>query len=259
MQLSVPGFGDLTAAIGSSPEDVLAAVVEASQDAVLVCDRQGAVVAGDDTAVRLFGYPTVELVGRALASLFAGRFAADLAQLMDLAGAGARAARLEGEAVRRDGLPVPVVLSCSAVPAGPTGSGAVVVVVRDVTEQRITQATLAEVHARLRDGEARSHVGSWLWDRRTGAVQWSVEFHRLHGLDPLEFGGTFDDYLLAVDPADRAGLKAALDAAVSSGRPFELEYRPALRPVRLQVQAWAALGSEGDVVGLHGVGRPCTA
>ena len=27
--------------------------------------------------------------------------------------------------------------------------------------------------------------GSWLWDVRTGTVQWSTEFHRIHDLDPL--------------------------------------------------------------------------
>ena len=69
------------------------------------------------------------------------------------------------------------------------------VVARDVTEQHLAQATLAEIDARLEEAEALSHVGSWLWDLRTGAVQWSTEFHRIHGIDPLDFAGTFESYM----------------------------------------------------------------
>ena len=76
-----------------------------------------------------------------------------------------------------------------------------VVVARDVTEQHLAQATLAEIDARLEEAEALSHVGSWLWDLRTGAVQWSAEFHRIHGVDPLDFAGTFDAYMGRIMPA----------------------------------------------------------
>lgn len=71
-------------------------------------------------------------------------------------------------------------------------SWCLVAVVRDITEQRLARAILAEVEFRLREGEALSHIGSWLWDLRTGAVQWSTEFHRIHGVDPFDFDGTFD-------------------------------------------------------------------
>ena len=47
----------------------------------------------------------------------------------------------------------------------------------------------------MEEGEALAHIGSWLWDLRTGAVQWSAEFHRIHGVDPLDFDGTFESHL----------------------------------------------------------------
>lgn len=239
-----------------APDDVLEAVVEASQDAVVICNPAGEVVTWDETAARLFGYPVDTVVGRTLASLFADHFTAEVVALMARVATGQRVARFEGEAVREDGLPVPVALSLSSVLSGPTGGGAIVVVARDVTEQRLAQATLAEVDARLRDGEALAHVGSWLWDRRTDVVQWSVEFHRLHGVDPLDFGGTLDDYLAEVDHEDRPRLKAAMEAAVVSGRPFELQYRLASDgEARVLIQAQPTIGSAGGVVGLRGVGR----
>ena len=91
-----------------------------------------------------------------------------------------------------------------------------VVIGHDVTEQRPAQATLAEVDARMVEAETLAwHIGSWLWDLRTGAVQWSAEFHRMHGVDPLEFAGTLESYLALVHPDDRDPLRAAM---VESGR-----------------------------------------
>ena len=80
---------------------------------------------------------------------------------------------------------------------------AAVLIGRDITEQRLAQASLAEVEARVRESEALANVGSWLWDLRTGTVQWSDEFHRIHGVDPLDFDGTLEAHL-ALDPPRRS-------------------------------------------------------
>jgi PAS domain-containing protein len=85
-----------------------------------------------------------------------------------------------------------------------------VVIARDVTEQHLAQATLAEIDARMEEGEALAHIGSWLWDLRTGAVQWSAEFHRIHGVDPLDFDGTFESHLGLIHPEDRDRVRAAM-------------------------------------------------
>ena len=119
---------------------------------------------------------------------------------------------------------------------------ALVVVVRDVTEQRLAQATLAEVEGRLEEGEALAHVGSWLWDVRTGAVQWSNEFHRIHGVDPLDFDGTFESHVDVIHPEDRERVRAELDGSASSGCTFIDTYRVVrpdgeIRVVRVRAQA----------------------
>jgi PAS domain S-box-containing protein len=137
----------------------------------------------------------------------------------------------------------------------------VVVIARDVTEQRLDQATLAELDARLDAGEALGHVGSWLWDLRTGTVQWSAELHRIHGVEPVNFDGTFESHLGLVHPADRDHVRAALERSITSGRAYEGEYR-VLRPdqqVRvLHVLARPTIGSTGMAVGLRGIGQDVT-
>jgi PAS domain-containing protein len=78
-----------------------------------------------------------------------------------------------------------------------------VIVARDIPEQRLAQASLAEIETRVRESEALASVGSWLWDRRTGAVQWSDEFHSIHGVEPLDFDGTIEAHLRTIHPDDR--------------------------------------------------------
>ncbi len=136
-----------------------------------------------------------------------------------------------------------------------------VVVARDVTEQHLAQATLAEIDARLEEGEALSHVGSWLWDLRTGAVQWSAEFYRIHGIDPLDFPGTFESYMERIEHADSDRVRAAMSESVESSRPLDLEYRvrhPDEKVHVVRVHANPTLGSDGRAVGLRGIGQDVT-
>ncbi len=104
-------------------------------------------------------------------------------------------------------------------------------------------------------------MGSWLWDRRTGAVQWSTEFHRIHGVDPFEFDGTLTCHLESIHPDDREDIGKQMEDSVASARPFESEYR-ILRPdgvVRvLKVRAHPSMGSDGAAVGLRGIGQDVT-
>ena len=85
------------------------------------------------------------------------------------------------------------------------GCCGIVGVARDITEQRLAQAALAETEARLREAEALAHVGRWLWDVGSGAVQWSEELHRIHGIDPRDFDGTLEAHLVPCIPMTSRG------------------------------------------------------
>ena len=104
-------------------------------------------------------------------------------------------------------------------------------------------------------------MGSWLWDIRTGAVQWSVEFHRIHAVDPSRFDGTLEAHLAPIYADDVERVRRGMQGSVASGRPFEAEYR-IVRPddeVRVvDVRAQPMIGSDGAVVGLRGIGQDVT-
>lgn len=244
-----------------SPAVLLDAFVETSDDAMVSHDAVGNVTTWSQTAERLFGYHAEEILGEPYASLFPDHVRDDVRAVIDTVMAGDRVKHFETEILRKDGMPVPISMSLCPVHDDDGVPVASVLIARDITEQRLAQATLAEVEARVRESEAMAHVGSWLWDLRTGAVQWSDEFHRIHGIDPLDFDGTFESHIATVHPADQHRVRAGIEHAVATGRPFEDEYR-VVRPddeIRIvHARAQPTVGSAGDVLGLRGIGQDVT-
>jgi PAS domain S-box-containing protein len=172
--------------------------------------------------------------------------------------AGEKVTHFESEIVRADGMPMPVWLSLCPVFGEDPRPQAAVVIVRDVTEQHLAQAALSEVESRLEEAETLARVGSWLWDLRTGAVQWSTEFHRIHGVDPMDFDGTFDSHIRLVHPDDREMVRTAMDRSLATARPLDCRYRVVCPDHQIRVvhvRAQPAIGSSGTPVGLRGIGR----
>ncbi|MFP6731417.1 MAG: PAS domain-containing protein [Alphaproteobacteria bacterium] len=60
-------------------------------------------------------------------------------------------------------------------------------------------------------------------------MHWSDETCRIFGLDPEEFGATYDAFLDAVHPDDRALVVDKTNNLIASREPYSIEYR-LLRP-----------------------------
>jgi len=230
---------------------------ELAEDAIITCDDHALVTSWNPAAQRLFGVDAREVLGRPWEDLFPEVRRQELRAVMAMVRSGDRITRFEAEMQRPDGMPVPLELSLCALGEPGADPGAVVIA-RDVTEQRLAQAALAEMEARLEESEALAHLGSWLWDVRTGAVQWSAELHRITGVDPLGFEGTLAAHLAVVHAGDRDRLESAMRAAIAHGRGFEIDVR-VVRPGGelngVQVRAQPTFDSSGTAVGLRGTAR----
>jgi PAS domain S-box-containing protein len=240
---------------------ILEAFVETSEDAVFSQNPEGEITTWNRSSERIFGYPRDEILGQPSTILFPEHLQSETQQVFDTVVAGDRVDHYETEIKRKDGMPIPISLSLCPLFHTHGRLMASVLIARDVTEQRLAQATLAEIETRIREGEALAHVGSWLWDVRTGTVQWTDELHRIHGVDPLDFEGTLDAHIDRIHAEDQARVWRGLAEAVASGRPFEDEYR-IIRPggeLRwVYARAEPTVGSAGDVVGLRGIGQDVT-
>ena len=250
-----------TSPIEVAPEALLSAIIDSSDDAIFTFDLVGRISFWSATAERVFGRRAEEILGGHLNVLFPKHLIDEVQTVMGTVMSGQRVRHFETEILRPDGMPLPVLLTLSPLFAGAETPSGFVVIARDVTEQRLAQATLAEVDARMEEGEALAHIGSWLWDLRTGVVQWSYEFHRIHGIDPLDFDGTFDSYLGLIHPDDRDTVRAAMLESVESGRRLDVEYRvemPSMQIHVVQVRGQPTFGSAETAVGLRGIGHDVT-
>ncbi len=85
--------------------------------------------------------------------------------------------------------------------------------------------TLLENERRLNEAQKIAHLGNWDWNPVTDELYWSDEVYRIFGLNPLEFGATYDAFLNYVHPDDRGDVDNAVKEALLDGEPYEVDYR----------------------------------
>ncbi len=212
-------------------------------------------------AERIFGYSEDDVVGQPLRMLVPLHLRADLDSVEERVAAGERVDRVVTEIQRKDGMRIPIALSISPISNSSGAYAGAIAVAQELTEIRLAQAALAEAEERFQEWEALAHVGRWLWDIGTDAVQWSDELHRMHGVDPRDFDGTLEAHLNVIHPDDRERIGSLITGAVTTSRSFEDEYRVvgADEVTRwFAVRAEPTVGSSGDVVGVRGVSHDIT-
>ncbi len=67
-------------------------------------------------------------------------------------------------------------------------------------------------------------IGTWEWSVAEGTLSWSDELHRIFGV-PGTFEPTFEAFLGAVHPDDRARTAQAIEHALVSRQPFRFDHR----------------------------------
>jgi PAS domain S-box-containing protein len=121
--------------------------------------------------------------------------------------------------------------------------------------------SLAESEGYLLGARKLVHMGSWVWDVRTGKQEWSDERYRIFGLTPGEIEPTYDLAIGFVHPADRQKVESAFDDAFKGIRPFDMEYRIVRKDgtVRfLHSICSIVFDADGEPAIVHGIGKDIT-
>ena len=72
-----------------------------------------------------------------------------------------------------------------------------------------------------------AELGTWTWDMASGCTIWDARLEAMHGLAPGGFGGTYDDWLEALYPDDRAECVERVERALADPGPYILLHRTA--------------------------------
>ncbi|HEX9262159.1 MAG TPA: PAS domain S-box protein [Candidatus Bathyarchaeia archaeon] len=96
----------------------------------------------------------------------------------------------------------------------------------EMAERKKAEEELRESEKSLSRSQEIAHLGSWELDLATNRLSWSDEVYRIFGLKPQEFEATYEAFLVAVHPDDRAAVDAAYSSSLVEGRDtYEIEHR----------------------------------
>ena len=130
--------------------DILAAIVESSDDAIVAKDLHGTIVAWNRGAERIYGYTAAEIVGKSIAILIPPDHPDELGDINERIARGQRVEHHETVRVTKDRRRLDISLSVSPVR---DAAGVVIgasTIARDITAQTRDVRNLQESEARLR-------------------------------------------------------------------------------------------------------------
>ncbi len=202
-------------------ERFLDMVLATSLDAFWVVDNTGQLLEANDAACSMLGFTREELLARGIGDVEEAMGAEEIADRMqEMVRAGG--ARFESRHRRRDGRIIEVDVSATVLPFG---GGRVVAFIRDITERRRAERTLQASQERLQEAQRLAHLGNWELDLQTGVLSWSEEIFRIFEIDPARFGASYEAFLAAIHPGDRAAVDAAYQRSLETRAPYEITHR----------------------------------
>ena len=91
-------------------------------------------------------------------------------------------------------------------------------------KRRRVEEALQRSEANLAQAQQIAHLGSWDWDIVRNTLHWSDEIYRIFGLEPQQFGATYEAFLNSVHPDDRAFVQKCMNEALYENKPYNIEH-----------------------------------
>lgn len=224
------------------------AILDATMDSVLLIETDGKIVAANFALAQFFGYSTEELVGKNAYDFFDK----DLVKIRRRNAAevitGGKPVFYEDESSGR-------VITYAIYPMLDDGGNVVRLAIfgKDISERKHADQQLKLSESELKKAQSYAHVGSWIWDIKSGHLQWSDEIYTIFGISRENFNGKLEEVVArAIHPDDREKVERSNLSVMNEGKPIPLEYR-ILHPDGSERVVWAEAGElERDEIG-----NPC--
>ncbi|MFA7382039.1 MAG: PAS domain S-box protein [Desulfurivibrionaceae bacterium] len=139
---------------------------------------------------------------------------------------------------------------------------------RDITARKQAEAELCRNQeqalrreALLNESQRLGQIGNWDLDAATGAIWWSDEYCRLFGYEPGQSCPSQEDHLKAYMPESAAQLATAMQRAMATGEPYQLELelsQPTAMARWIMARGEAKRNASGIIQGLRGTAQNIT-
>jgi len=134
-------------------------------------------------------------------------------------------------------------------------------IIRDVTESRRAEEALRRSEASLAEAQRIAHLGNWDWDIIRDDLHWSDEIYRIFGLQPQEFGATYEAFLASVHPDDKEFVISSVNKTLFEKEPFSIDHRIVLPDGAVRIvheQAEATFDKDGRAIKMLGTVQDIT-
>ncbi|MGK2930011.1 MAG: SpoIIE family protein phosphatase [Acidimicrobiales bacterium] len=113
---------------------------------------------------------------------------------------------------------------------------------------------------RLRLAIESGDLGVWTWDVASGRVEWSDRLHKIYGLEPGSFDGTYEAYLDLIHPEDRDVSRDTIRQNTSDQNSHHTLHRTITPDGDVRwVEGWGApIVEDGELAAMTGVARDVT-
>lgn len=210
---------------GTAIEGFFRRVAESSNEAIWVCDNDGTTIFANAKMADLMGYSLAEMAHMTIYDLLDQQGKAQASDFLERQRQQATSETVTCSYLRADGARIWAMVSHSPLldEAGRhVGSISVVI---DITDRQRVDEELRRREVQLGEAQRVAHLGSWEWDIVANELDWSDETYRIFGLQPQEFGATYEAFLQYVHADDVAMLNQAVNETLQSLPTFELQYR----------------------------------
>ena len=246
-------------------EENLAITLQSIGEAVIATDAAGLITRMNAAAERLTGWPLADATGRPLLDVFCSINAETrVPSINPVQLVFERETRVElanhTSLLTRDGNEFQIAGSTAPIRDSAGQMVGVVLVFNDVSEEFLVRKALADSAALLERTGAIAKIGGWELDVRTNELIWSQETRRIHEVDPSE-ALTVERAINFYEPETRPIIQAAVQAAIDSGTPFDLELPLVTakgRSIWVRAQGSAVM-ENGRAIELHGAFQDVTA
>jgi diguanylate cyclase (GGDEF)-like protein/PAS domain S-box-containing protein len=147
---------------------ILAAIVDASEDAIVGKTVDGTIVSWNATATRLYGYTAAESIGQPISILVPPEQQAELAHVLERIGRGERIAPFETVRCHKDGTALAVSLTVTLLTTAAGQIIGVADVARDITARRAAEALLRASEERFQAQYQGSPIPILIWQAIDG-------------------------------------------------------------------------------------------
>lgn len=209
---------------GERAAQLLSAIVDSSDDAIISKDIKGVITTWNKSAERLFGYTAEEAIGRTVASLIIPDDRQDEEpRILERLKQGERVHHFDTVRRRKDGRLTDISLTISPIEDSQGTIIGASKIARDITETKRIQMELVQSEARFR--QLADSMPQIIW---TAGPDGQVDYYNerwfeFTGFGRENFGNQSWEPLLHPDDLEKT--RQAWFAAVQSGEPYSIEYR----------------------------------